>query len=105
MDALVKNAADPEQVTSAKEKEGRGRDLALDDLHTLLKLPAGRRFLWRLLSLCGVNSLSYLSGDANHTIFREGMRNVGLTVLSDITDNFPDGYLNMIKESQGEMDG
>lgn len=55
------------------------RDLM--DLRTVLGTPEGSRFLSALLSLCGVWRLSYHGEETHATAFKEGARNVGLTVL------------------------
>lgn len=58
------------------------RDQELDDLRILLGLPAGQRFLRRLIyRLAHINALSY--SDSERGPFNEGERNVGLNVYAD----------------------
>lgn len=55
------------------------QDLA--DAGTVLRTPEGARFFSALLELCGVWRLSYNGEESHATAFKEGARNVGLTVL------------------------
>lgn len=98
--ALVGNAADPEQVKEAEQKEKRGRDLELDDMATILSMPQGRRFIWRYLEACGVFRTSF-TGD-NATFYNEGQRNVGLRLLADVNEAAPESYALMLQESRRE---
>ena len=51
--ALVKNAADKEQVKKAASKEKRQRDRDLDDVQFVLGTERGRRFIYRIINdLC-----------------------------------------------------
>jgi hypothetical protein len=96
--ALVGNAADEEQVKEAKGKEKRREEREQDDMIAVTSIPQGRRLLWRLLSECGVFRSS-MTGD-NYTYFNEGRRDVGVRLLSEITQANPEAYLQMMKESQ-----
>ncbi len=53
----------------------------LEDAGTVLRTPEGARFFSALLELCGVWRLSYNGEETHATAFKEGARNVGLTVL------------------------
>lgn len=97
---LVKNAADPEQVGRAKERELRGRELELNDVAWVLSQRAGRRFFWRLFEFCGVNKLSFAGNDHATTNFNEGMRNVSNKLMADIMECRPDAYVEMINENK-----
>lgn len=97
--AFVKNAGDSRQVKDGKIKEEIRRDDELNDLRSILSNKEGRRFVWGLLTQCGVFKVSYV-GNANDTIFNEGKRNIGLKLLQDVTTANPDLYLKMAKESE-----
>jgi hypothetical protein len=99
---LVRNAADPEQVKSAKQKEMRGRDLELADLAWVLSERQGRRFLWKLLEFCGIGKLSFSGELVATTNFNEGMKNVANKVLADIMECRPESYIEMITENKKE---
>jgi len=99
--ALVKNAADKEQVKSARKKETSRRDNELLDVEHMLASFNGRRFMWRFLQMCGMFETSF-SQSTNQTFFNEGQRNIGLKLMSDINEANPDAYMTMMKESKGE---
>lgn len=100
MEAAVKNAADPKQVKNAGRVARFIRDKELDDMRAVLKLPAGRRLLWKYLGICGVFRTSFTGN--SYTFFNEGARNVGLQLMTDITEADADSYLTMMKEAQAE---
>jgi hypothetical protein len=92
------NAADEENVKTRKRKEESVRDRELHDLRTLMGTVEGRRFIWRLLDRAGVFRTSFTGNST--TFFNEGMRNIGLIVLADITEACSDNYLLMMKEAK-----
>lgn len=98
--ALVKNAADPEQVQQAKEKAESLNDRRLNDVREVLNTVRGRRFYWTLLEFCGVFKTS--NADEFQIFFNEGMRNVGLKLLADVNEAAPEAYLKMLGESKGD---
>lgn len=100
MSILVKNAADPEQVQRAKEKQESLNDQRLNDIREVLNTKRGRRFFWRYLTICGVFRTS--NADQSQIFFNEGMRNIGLQLLADVNEAAPDAYLLMLRESQEE---
>lgn len=100
--AFVGNASDPNQVKSAKTKEESKRDQELNDMAHVLGSVQGRRFLWRLLSVCHVFKTSFTGNST--TFFNEGKRDIGLRILGDINEASPDGYLEMMKESKKESE-
>jgi hypothetical protein len=80
-DALVGNAADPEQVRTGRHREKTAQQQYLDDLRELASTPAGERFITRLLADAGVFRLSH-GPDSVATAFREGERNAGLKLMN-----------------------
>jgi hypothetical protein len=94
----VKNAAKPEQVAQAQERETRGREREINDIAWVLSTPNGRRFLWRYLEMCGLYRTSFTG--SSETFYLEGMRNIGLKLLADITETSPEQYLLMMKEAK-----
>lgn len=81
-----------------KELEGELKK----DIRTILSTPAGRRFLWWLLSITGPHLPSY-TGNSD-TYFNEGRRAVGLEVEHRIVAADPAAYLAMIQEGEEETD-
>lgn len=100
-DALVQNAGDRQQVEKAKLTERQRKDLQLKDIATLLAMPEGRRFLWRLLGHCKVNS-SVFDPHGSRLAYNSGMQDVGHFVLGEIVSAQPEAYLQMMQEAQQE---
>lgn len=70
-----------------------------EDLRKVLKAPEGRNVLWWILSNAGVFRSSY-TGDANSTFFKEGARNLGLTVLNEVLTHGPEFFDLMMQENR-----
>lgn len=67
MTDMVKNAADPKQVKHAGQSEKLERDSELGELKALLDHPEFRRFVWRLMAVCGFGeNPSRARGDETH---------------------------------------
>lgn len=54
--------------------------------------------MWRYLGKCGLYKSSFTGNST--TFFNEGMRNIGLQMLADITEADADSYAKMAKENQ-----
>ena len=93
-----RNISDESSVQESAQKSKFTRDQELNDIRSLLNATEGRRFLWRLLTHCGVYKQSFTGN--SETFFLEGQRSVGLWALADIMDAEPDAYLRMIKENR-----
>jgi len=96
---LVTNAANESQVKEAGSKIKDLRMQELNDMRAILSMPQGRRFVWRYLTHCKVFQSTF-NHSGSITSFNEGMRNVGLMMLSDVNDASPESYLTMMKESK-----
>lgn len=97
-EAIVKNAADEEQVKKAGEREKRGRDQDLSDLRRILEADHGRRFIWKTLVHCGIFTSSFTGN--NTTFFNEGRRDVGLKILADVMEAKPEAYTQMAQDAK-----
>ena len=73
-----------------------------NDIRTIVSTPAGRRFLWWLLSITGPHLPSY-TGNSD-TFFNEGRRSVGLEVEHRLVAADPATYLAMIREGKEETE-
>lgn len=93
--ALVGNAADPQQVKEAEQKERFERREEEKDLAFLLSTKPGQRFLWKVLEFCGVFNGGYQ--EPNQLMFRAGERNVGVWLLSQITEADSEALITMMK--------
>lgn len=69
------------------------------DIGTLLKQPAGRRFIYSVIyERCGVDAKSF-TGDPLTMSMREGRRDVGIALKGEITEEYPDLFLEMWGEA------
>lgn len=98
---LVTNAADEAQVAKAAQKMKELESQDFDDLRHVLSSRQGRRFYWKLMGYCGVFKSS-MTGNSQ-TFFNEGMRKVGLKLLSDLNLAEPEAYLKMVTEERDEQ--
>ena len=73
-----------------------------NDIRSIAGTPAGRRFLWWLLSITGPHLPSY-TGNSD-TYFNEGRRSVGLEVEHRLVAADPATYLAMIQEGKAETE-
>lgn len=73
-----------------------------DDLRSILNTAHGRRFIWRLLSKCGIHQLGVVMDSINATYFNAGMRNIGNTLLAQVLEVKPEAYLEMTKMAKGD---
>jgi hypothetical protein len=94
----VRNVADPEQIQRAGKKVKRDREDQLNDIRSLLNTDYGRRFLWRYVTKCRVFQSVWDPGVAMH--YNEGQRNVGLSMLADITEADPTALVSMMEEAK-----
>lgn len=83
------------RVTKAKERE-ESRKRALG---SLLATVDGRLYVWDQLESCHIFTMSYAPNSFDQTAFREGERNVGNRLLTDIMRWYPASYLQMTKEN------
>jgi hypothetical protein len=86
----------------SQDNRNKREDLRLtqsnDDFKSIMAEPSGRRFMWELLGICCVFRASFTGN--SETFFREGMRNVGLTLLNRINDICPEHYVTMLLEQR-----
>lgn len=70
------------------------------DVLWLMDNPRGRRFVWDLLSKCGVYSTSFTT-NGSLVMFKEGRRDVGLRLLNELQMIAPDEFMIMWRECSG----
>lgn len=80
------------------------------DLAAVLKLPQGRRLLWRLLQAAQVDQHGFVPGDPYATAFHCGQKSLGLFLQTQITRISPllmaqmgAEYLSEITSEQNEI--
>ncbi len=93
------NAIDEEKIKQADARDARNRERDLNDMRYILAAKNGRRFIWKLMSECGIFASSF--DGTSRTYFREGERNVGLKILSRLNEADENSYSVMVRESRG----
>lgn len=73
------------------------RAVEVEDFKWLMGNKQGRRFVWRLLEKAGVFRTTFRLN--NEMAFLEGMRNMGLILMADISEICPEKYHIMVKEA------
>ena len=94
------DASDPEQVRKAELKAARKEKERREVLVQLLSTPAGRAWMWSLLSESGMYRSSFFHCDPHATSFNEGRRNFSLYMLSEIVKVDPQAYVLMQTEAE-----
>lgn len=92
------DASNPSQVKKQQREANRREKERREVVAAILATPAGRNWMWELLSSTHIYESSYVGGDAMAMAFREGERNIGLQVLDLITRTAPDAFIQMTKE-------
>lgn len=95
--ALVRNAADADQVKRASKREQFAREEEMDDLRVVMSTMQGRRFLWERLGKLGVNKSVFVT--SSEIYYRAGRQDAGHQLLADILDADSEGYLLMQREA------
>lgn len=70
----------------------------VDDIKNIMNTEHGRRFIWRLLTHCGVFRSIWSNSAAIH--YNSGMQDVGHFIQAEVIDAAEGSYLQMIKESK-----
>lgn len=98
--ALVGNAADSKQVKDARKREEHRREQELNDLRTVLGVPAGRRLLWRILLECHILGPSWRPESGRHMAFIEGERNIGLWLARELEQTAPEAFAKLMLDAK-----
>ncbi len=86
-----------EKRARMKQREELRRQQELADLKAILKLPAGRRFIWRLLEDAAPLRDAF-TGNSN-TYYILGKQAFGRLLMSDILEHYPKEYMRMQSEA------
>ena len=95
--SLVKNAADPKQVKAAKQKEKSKEEQFLIDIQDIMKLPAGRRFMWEILGECKTFGSVWESSARIH--YNSGRQDLGHWLMAQLNEADEGLFLEMMKEN------
>jgi hypothetical protein len=102
MEQAVKNAADPKQVKRSKKQAALADQQKRLDLESILKLPQGRRVMWRLLAKAGMFRSVWESNAKIH--YNAGRQDYGFWLWAEIEKSNPDYMLLMMKENRKETE-
>ena len=81
--ALVKNAADSQQVNNAAKKLKFQRENELKDLLAILETREGRRFLFRMVNVECHYDTNDFNTSGSVTYYSLGERNIGKVIKND----------------------
>lgn len=99
-EAEALNLSDPVQVQARNKKAKARAELRRRFIVQLLSTREGREWMYEMLSAAGVYRMSYAPGaDALSMAFREGQRNIGNMLLTDVISASPEGYAAMQNEA------
>lgn len=89
-------ASTPEEVRSAGAQTKAQRDADMDDVRKVMATPEGRRVVWRWLAAARVFGRCYTG--SSETFYREGRREYGLQLFSEVLEACPDLYSQAVHE-------
>jgi hypothetical protein len=92
------NAADRDAIKRAEVVNKTAREQELNDFRHIMQTPEGRRWMWRMLGVTGVFRTSFTGNST--TFFNEGMRNIGLILMTDLNEACPERYQQMMNEAR-----
>lgn len=93
----IQDVGDAPQVRRRRTKAKIKRDGELAEMRQLLDTVVGRKFLWRLLSHCGVwHTMSHHREMA--MAIQSGRRDIGLWLIEEVEAADKSGYLKLIQE-------
>lgn len=82
----------------AQERQRAARETEKEDIKLLMSEAWGRRLVWRMLDRAGVYRTTFRT--SSEMGFLEGMRNMGLMLVTDIHEVCPDLYVKMLNEAK-----
>jgi hypothetical protein len=77
------------------------------DLRELVRLPAGRRFLWALIDeRADLTTTTFCGADTHRSAYLEGRRSIGVDLVNQLRRVAPSDYVHMVGEavSRREME-
>ena len=96
---MTLDVGDEEAVKKVRKRHNNKRDVEKEDIRSIMRLPGGRAFLWRLLSQCGVYHENLYPESPGAAQRQEGRRAMGLWVIKEIEDADPHAYARMRDEA------
>lgn len=96
------DTSDPETVNKARQKAGRQKRSDASVVGALMETKQGRAWIFGILDAAHIYQPSF-DRDPHVTAFREGERNLGLRILSEVQSSAPREYTSMIEEAHGRV--
>lgn len=90
---------DPKDQKLSEDRKLR-QQLQVEDLRFVMSTPAGRRFVHRVLGLCGTFRLSFTGEQTHTTAFNEGKRSLGNQLFAEVEAVSPEAFVDMLREAQ-----
>lgn len=92
------DASDERQIKDKADKQAIRERQTRQVIADLLSTPAGRNWMWSVLSDCNVFSQTFVPQEADTTAFNEGIRSVGNKLIAQIMQTDPTLYVTMMTE-------
>lgn len=89
MEQDIFNLEAENKKVNAEQRRERVRELS--DLKRILKLPEGRRFIWKLWSKCGIFRNPF-NLNSNLQSFNSGRMSIGQELLGEVTEVNPSAF-------------
>lgn len=87
-----------------EKQVAKQRQIEIDDFRWLMRNKQGRRVMWRLLSKAGIFQSGFAS-DAMLMAHREGFKDYGRWLITEIEQTCPELYLTMLTEQHDYANG
>ena len=96
--SLSYDASNEEDIQRAKSAAGRRKKAEADVIRKIMHTPECRAWIYSWLDVCHIFTTSFVKGQLDVVAFHEGERNVGLRLMSAVTNASVDLYITMMKE-------
>lgn len=97
----MKDLGDEKTVQEALEKHAVKEFLSKEDLKRLLVQKSFRKFLWTMLSECGIYNMPYM-GEVNDCMIRLGKQDIGRRLIQRLEQVDTGAYPNLLLEFRKE---
>lgn len=102
MDNFI-DSKDEQKLLKQKKENELARLKDQDDILWILSTAKGRRFLWKLISECGIYRTPYVPKDTTETHVRIGKQQIGYGLVGWICAAKKDAVLQMQNEFASEI--
>lgn len=82
---IVDVFANDERKKKEAEERARVHQREISDVRAILKIPAGRRFIWRLWTMTGI-FINPFTANSNQTAYNAGRMSIGQDILGDVNE-------------------